>query len=340
MRKIWLTISVIPIVFAAGTIAFFLLIPMELITLGNFIAYMASLSTVVMVLVYLLTTSQQLNAMQSQLTEMQLTRNLQTQPLPYPRITKSEIIAPNFWGFPQDEFGKMHLVYTLMFVGSIENLGNSPAVSVDIFPRVVCIETRGAKQSDIVCLQDLTPTKEEMLERDWQRIECLPLRDLGAKEISCAFPDDHALVESFLSQRISQQQLQLTILYKNILGAGFRTDLAYAIDYPETESEKLKLLLKAMESAKIDFAEDLVQYETCRASGRTEKAEELSSKLRKDFPAKYKLENIHLELELIPGSFSVKPITEKEYAEELAKEIETHKRGFPLVRVAKDKTLH
>jgi hypothetical protein len=57
MRTKWLLVSTIPVIFAVGIVAFFALIPPESLTLNNFIAYMSSLSTAVMVLVYIITTS-------------------------------------------------------------------------------------------------------------------------------------------------------------------------------------------------------------------------------------------------------------------------------------------
>jgi hypothetical protein len=317
-------------------VAFFALIPTESLTLNNFIAYMSSLSTAVMVLIYILTTSQQLNTMQSQLTEMQLTRSLQNQPLIFPTIGESKIITPNFWGFPADKFKEMHLVYTVAFNGKVENLGNSPAISVDIFQKIVCTETRGSMASEeALCLEDKTVTKLEELERAWQKIECLPQKDSGSKDILAQFPDDHALIESFLNQRISLQELSLTILYRNVLGASFRTDMTYAIHCQEADTEKLKLFLKAMESGRIDFAEDLEEYKRLRLGQQSEKAREISSRLRKDFPIKYKLENIPLQLNMIAGSFSVKPITEKEYSEELTRRMETVNKTFPLVHLTR-----
>lgn len=278
--------------------------------------------------------------MQSQLSEMQVTRSLQTQPLIFPTVTESQILSPNFWGFPADNFQKMHLVYALEFTGKVENLGNSPAVAVDIFFRVVCTETRGSRASEEpFCLEDKTVTKLEVLERAWQKIECLPLKDMGSKEISCHFPDDHALIESFLSQKISQQRLHMIILYRNVLGASFCTRVEYEIDYEETDTEKLKLFLKAMKNARIDFAEGLEEYERLRGK-HIEKARELSDKLRKDFPAKYKLEDIHLKLSMTPGSFSVKPMTDKEYSEELTERMKAVAKTFPLVRVLKDENPH
>ena len=56
MKKDIIIILSIPIAFAVGIVAFFILFPLESLNLQIFIDYMASLSTVIMVLVYIITT--------------------------------------------------------------------------------------------------------------------------------------------------------------------------------------------------------------------------------------------------------------------------------------------
>lgn len=337
MRKEFLITISILIIYSVSIAVFFVLIPSEFITPTNFIDYAASLSTIVMVLIYILTTSRQLNTMQDQLKEMEATRNLQTQPLPYPKVEKAEIAPPNFWGFPHDRFEKIYLVYDVRFEGKINNIGNSPAIGVDCFPSVVCLETKGSKLSGgPLCMEDKTFTKAEMLRSEWKRIECISLKDGDSNVFSCVFPDDHAMIESFLSQRLTREQLRLAIFYKNILGASFKLEMVYEIGCPKAEIEKIKSYLKSMKSAKVDYSKELIQYRKLRANGQREKADRIFSKLRDEFPTRYKLENVTLDLTLIPGSFSVKPIDEEDYVNELTERVEAYEERLPLVRTIKE----
>jgi hypothetical protein len=329
MKKALLRDASIPLAFILGIIAFFALVPWESITLNDFIAYMASLSTVIMVLVYIVTTSRQLNAMKDQLSEMQTTRNLQNQPLLLPECTETKIIAPNFWGSPHDSFKEMHLEYPISFKGRIKNVGNTPAVNVSVFSSVKCLETRGSKLSGRpLCKEDRTITKEESISASRSmEIECVSCGKEDSVEVKFKFSDDHALLESMLSQQLTFQLLEMTILYKNLLGGCFRTEATYEIRCSQKGDEGIKSYLKAIRDAKIDYGKDLAEYKRIMAEGkgrRPKEAEEISKRLRQQFPIKYQLKNISLTLRLDSSLFSVKPISQEDYARVLKTMNESH----------------
>lgn len=126
MKRDWLMVISIPIIFVAGMVSFFVLLPPELITLVNFVAYVSSLSTIVMVLVYVFTTSLQLRAMQSQLNEMQYSRDAQVQPLLYFDKLKMSVKAPRFCLDPETK--KAGFVDRVDFDFSVSNIGNGCAL--------------------------------------------------------------------------------------------------------------------------------------------------------------------------------------------------------------------
>ncbi|MFC1507583.1 hypothetical protein ACFLQ6_11050, partial [Thermoproteota archaeon] len=104
MKTESLMIYSIPSIFILGIIAFFVLIPSGSITVNIFISYVASLSTVIMVLVYIFTTSRQLGVMRHQLDEIQYSRNVQVQPLIDIKDVTINLEAPRYYASPENEF--------------------------------------------------------------------------------------------------------------------------------------------------------------------------------------------------------------------------------------------
>jgi len=89
------------IVFVLGIISFFLT-PGELIQ--NFLNYMSGIAVIVLALLtasYVIVTSKQLAVMRGQLKEMGMTRNLQTQPLPFIFTPKCYLEATKCYYSPQ-----------------------------------------------------------------------------------------------------------------------------------------------------------------------------------------------------------------------------------------------
>ena len=166
----------IPVIFAVGVIAFFLGLPPELLTITNFIAYASSLSTVIMVLVYLFTNSQQLRIMETQLKEMEMSRNSQIQPLPYLEKPKAEMQVSRYYIGPSTKFKRMRLCCRFFFEFSVNNIGNGPAVAVDFIPK----------------LYPELPSNDyhyydSLVDSLGRRIECISLREGDSKKSVISF---------------------------------------------------------------------------------------------------------------------------------------------------------
>ena len=332
MKKEWMITASIPVIFAIGIIAFFTLIPAESWTADNFIGYVSGLSTAIMVLVYILTTSRQLTTMNNQLKEMQFSRTLQTQPLPLLTCQDAKIEKPRFYTSPRIEFSKLSMGYRILFEAEIENVGNGPAVTIDILPRIVCIEwSKGPSEFKPLCLAlKEAPKKHETVESVMERVAFLSLKEGASQKIHCLFPDRKSvLIKNILSPKYTTNYLDLTLLYKNVLGASFRTKMAYEIEYSDEDLDKIKSYMRAIETSKIDFAEELEEYENAMRQEDPEKAYTLSDKLHRKFIKKHKFEEIPLQLKLISEDFSVSPITEEQYRKEVERVKEFLKKEFP-----------
>lgn len=305
MRKELLLGISIPIIFTLGFIAFVYLIPAEYQTLDNFISYTSSLSTILMVLVVIVTTSLQLK-------EMQSTKLLQTQPFPtVTPLDKSRIEKLTFfYSYPES---KTLLYRRLFFFFSVENIGNAPIVALDIIPKLRFVDDEG---------------KTRTVEEAWERIDSLKpdekrevdvmFREHGGTKPSAA---DYILKRSISDERPCEKPLrpssiELTILYKNVIGANFKQRMLFDIYFYGEDMEIIKSCLKLSETAKIDFAETIKTLDSLMKRDE-DKGNEMINELNEDLSAKSGCKGINFAAVSRRGAFSVNPISEKEYQEHL-----------------------
>lgn len=286
----------IPLLFSIGIVAFFIF-QKDFITLNAFIMYLSSLSTVIMVLIYLFTTSQQLNAMQNQLFEMQYTRNVQSQPLLNFSNYKIQLSLPKF-RFKPAKREDISFLCQIIFTANVENIGNSPATSIDIIPSI------------------LSESKEKLAEESLGgKINVVSLKENDSKNILCVIDDsEHKIIEHLVEHRVVF--LQISTLYKNVLGMTFRQNVEFIMPiYLEDVYEKLVLCLKTTKTLEIDFTERIEEYKTFMKRENYEdaskKLDEMNVELEKRFGSQEEFEIPPL---ILSGSFSVNPITELEYS--------------------------
>jgi hypothetical protein len=301
MKRHGLLVISIPIIFAAGIISFFVLLPPELITLVNFIAYASSLSTIIMVLVYVFTTSLQLRAMQSQLNEMQYSRDVQVQPLLYFDKLKMSVEAPRFYLSPETEFKKVEFMCRVHFDFSVSNIGNGPAVAVDFVPNLARIIPRDNRITTLVKYVYNA------------RIECISLKKEDSQNISLMFLDDeHKFIDSVLGGEVV---LHLIIVFKNVLGMPFKEEVAFhVLVYEPKLKEKLKSCIKIVRTYRIDFAKDISEFEKLAELGRDEEARKKLEPMKVKLKAQLGgLEKVEIPTDIRSGSFSISPISQSEY---------------------------
>lgn len=317
MKNDLIMITSIPIIFTIGIFAFFIFLPQELITITNFIGYASSLSTVIMVLVYLFTNSQQLRIMKIQLKEMEMTRNSQIQPLPYLEEphAKMDLIRNYIDPTKPDE---MFLMSRFFFQFTVKNLGNGPAVSVDFIPKLYTNQIFSNEESKF------------LIDTIGERIECISLREGDSKKISFFFWDkNHSVIESLLRRyMIGPTLLKCTIVFKNSLGMAFKEEIGFVLNTQSDEDyEQIKTSVKTSKTIDIDFGDRMKKYNELKLQGHEIKADQIFSEIRDELNKKFSgKEKIKLSINIKLGSFSVNPISEKEYMTIISKQNETNNR--------------
>lgn len=313
--EILLTVS-IPIIFTAGIVSFFVLLPQEVVTLANFISYTSSLSTILMVLVVIFTTRQQLKQMES-------TKILQTQPFPLLAPLNESHVEPLkfFHGGPMRN---IILGCRPYFYYKIENIGNGPAAAVDIIPTVRYSDEEGKNVTEEFLWETIGAMKqnEEMsghilfpMHHDKPTgIECI-LRDFLSRKLPCEEPP-------------ARPEIDLTILYRNILGACFRQKLQYEILFSDGDEERIKSCLKLFETTRIDTSEDMEKHDQLVSSGRFEEATKLREELNKTLSKEEGCCKIPFRAYLKTDTFSIEHIPESEYQKEIKARRYGHVVGF------------
>lgn len=273
-------------------------------TLPVFVDYLAGLSAVAVILVYVLTTSQQLDVINKQIAEMQYSRNVQVQPLLYFDRMSVEFDPPRFYKGPFDGFRKLHFLCRIRFSFNFSNIGNGPAVGIDFFPNLVSVSSEGKLNT--------------LVETVGERIECISLREKDSKEIFFMFLDEkHRFIETILSQPVA---LELTILLKNALGMPFRENIRFEIFRALTASEDkfLKSCLKAVRTTEIDFVQQAKRFEELVKLGKDEEATRLMENLNEQLKGTLgDIQTIKLPVGVMSGSFSVMPMSESDYSKSL-----------------------
>ena len=314
MNREWLLAVAVLIILVFGIVAFFVLLPPELMTVANFIGYASSLSTIIMVLVYLFTTSRQLNIMRNQLNEMQFSRNVEVQPLPYLEKERVTLELPRYYTSPATEFKRMTILCRFFFDFTVTNIGNGPAIAVDFIPKLYGVVSAGKKEDTLV-------------ESIGKRVECISLREGDSRKIGLMFLDaGHKTVETLLKKyRVA---LACTITYKNALDMAFKEEMGFWISIPsEKEVKTIKSCLKTVKTAEIDFAEQVKEFEYLNEHGREKEANKIFKDVNKRLKDRFAgQEKLKLAIRIAAGSFSVSPISQSEYERLLTEKEEIIRR--------------
>jgi len=306
--KHWIMVLAIPTIFAVGIALFFVLLPLESISITNFVAYASGWSTVVMVLVYVFTTSRQLGIMQQQLKEMYYSRRVQVQPLIYPDKPKVTPESPHYYLGPETVFKKMRFMCRVFVDFKVNNLGNGPAVEIDFMPKLV------SKIWDPTLIRPRGKVTE-LVDGLGQRMECISLREGDNKEIGFIFFDEELkFVNSLLDNFFAYVSCE--IVFKNVLGMVFREtfDFRVALKDPAKEEEKLSMYLKTAKTAEIDFGKKIREFEALIEKGRENEAGDIFHGVNEEIKARFKgYEQLVLASDILPGSFSISTISQNDY---------------------------
>jgi hypothetical protein len=271
-----------------------------------------------MVLVYIITTSRQLNTMHNQLEEMQYSRGVQIQPLPYFEKPKADLDLPRFYVGPQTDFKKMELMCMLHVGFSVSNVGNGPAIAIDFLP-MICSGSRVKEQ--IILLKETLCS----------RIDCVPSGDRDPKPAEFHFSDkEHKAVEDLA--RNGRLAFGCEMVFKNSLGTAFREQVAFWLTIAsEKDLETLTSSLKRIKTAEIDFSKQVKRYKELMNVGRTEEAKKVlddaNALLEKDLG-----KQIVLKVETSWGAFDVRPISSSDYQKLLDDKLESERATRDAIR--------
>jgi hypothetical protein len=297
----------IPLVFSIGITAFWLLVPSASQSLSTFIGYMSSLSTIIMVLIVVAS-----NSLQRE--EMKNSRILQNQPLP--SVSVSGISSLSKLTFSIDfPAKKACLERSLNYSLSMENIGNGPAVAIEVFPELTYFNE-----------------KKESLTIGYGKIKFALIKPGEKVELKGWFLNEtgsfNDLSEGIMRPSLSTEPLcygtaprfsiiKLTIFFRNLLGATFREIAYFHVDISEESMPKVKDCLKAQKAMAIEHQENLNQL-TNIVKTDPEKARELTKQLNAKLKDLDGCGEIELELESNYNNFSVTQRTEKDYKKMIA----------------------
>jgi len=308
LSKQSLLVVIVPVLFATGLIGFFVFVPVDQMTLPTLIGYLSSLSTTVMVLVYIITTSRQLETMSKQLSEMEYSRNLQIQPMPYFKNLKAKFTLPRYYVYPAD-FKEMTMGTHIDARFDVSNLGNGPAIAVN-YSSVLKCGPRG-KISNVIEVTSFSPP-----------MNYVPLASEEAQEaiFLCSERGGQKLVEALVN--FGRLCLDIIVVYKNALGNSFLETNSCWLEIKSKDFEIVKSSLKMAKTAKIEFSDQLRKFKTMKESGRLNDAFEILKDVNKKILALSKgVEEIDFSVSIAYGSFTVRPISDKEYEKIIEKKL-------------------
>jgi hypothetical protein len=195
----------------------------------------------------------------------------------------------------------MDIHYRIFIELAIQNIGNGPAVAINFIPELF--------------FQDKY-IKVTRLETAWSPIDSL--REGSTKKVEFMFVDRNSImINHALYSSPYPATMRLITLYKNVLGGSFKSDATYLLLFSDADKEKLKTCLKIMKTSRIDYAEEIERHEVLKKQSEEGTSSDLFEKIHDEFPKKSGIENITFTVELWEGSFSVTPLTDKEYQNEL-----------------------
>ncbi len=239
-----------------------------------------------------------IRAMTKQLTEMEKSRILSSLPLPIINIKKCYIENPRLYYSPPD---KKHQVLSRYFVEyNIENKSNYLVADINV-TSLLNIYNKG---NDIV------------LSSAGKHISSLSSLEISPEKNNNDFmfvrDDESCLFESLRSGKLPE--LEVTIIYKNIIGSYFSVSQKFNIDVKNEESDELlKKWHSLISSFPINHKNDLAELKILKAKNLDDKWELLFEEVKKKVSQSTKGDSLDLNLREIPGTFSVNILTKDEF---------------------------
>lgn len=268
----------------------------------EFITYLSGSSTFVvaiLTILYVFTTSKQLDIMTNQLAEMKKDRELQNQPLPYIENINLSIEKPRFFYTPPDDEYSFQSRYN--FKASLNNLSESPAICIDISACIILPADNDKLILDSVCQRvDVLEGKCKLDEKD---------------EINLTFVGDcnGKIFEALRSENINTfPRLKIITLYRNISGGCFTYWNEYYIIPDQDKENTMRDWHTQIVSFPTKYKDKLSELKFLRKANR-DKWHNLFDNIKEEVACVIEEEVLELNISAIQGKFSIESMERDAY---------------------------
>lgn len=273
----------------------------------NFLDTISSISSffvAILTVIYVYTTSKQMDFMKQQLDQMQNEQRMREQPI-LDVVSKEFVIErPRFFYTPPED--RYSYLSRYFFFTRINNISNYPAVFVDVSAKLIFESKDGYKQLNA------TSTRINVI-----------AANSSSDKFDIMFPCDHrSILMSALRSSSSSglPKLEITIFFKSLSGANYKLVHMYWLDVAsddDSNSEILKNWHTKIVAAPIEEKETLEALKKT-LSGKAKQEvfdmskEQFDKKLLGD-------ESLPISLIEIPEKFLLKTISDAEFNDEIGK---------------------
>lgn len=267
----------------------------------DYISSLAALTIVFLTAAYVFITSRQLETMGSQLKEMKRSREHTSQPLVLVKPLDVYLEKPRLFYNPPE---KRYSGGSRLCIGcSVSNLGNSPAVSLDVCACLSIPHKKGDSVEFTTCAE---------------HIDVLPVIHSNASPENISFmfcEDDNAEIINAIRQNIPMEApiLKICAVYKNVLGACFACRQRLQLFYDrDTQDDTLKNWHCQISAFPSMLKREIEQMRRLRKKNE-EAWETLFSESKQKYESTLIGEDQKLKPVRVPNSFTTFVISEQKY---------------------------
>ncbi|MPM17362.1 hypothetical protein SDC9_63751 [bioreactor metagenome] len=271
----------------------------------DFITYLSGTSSffvAILTVLYVLTTTKQLEIMNKQLNQMEQGQALKSQPFPILELVKIELERPRFFYTPpKDEYSFHSKIY---MKGLLNNLLDEPVICIDISAEI------------------LLPSENKKLKMTTKRIEALKGKEQTKDGvIELMYPSDYnaTFINAIRENKVNNRpKLSVELLYRSISGGYFCQNSIFHVLEKDEANEQLKQWNTYIVSFNTKFRDELDFLKKC--VNHDEKWDKVFSDIKELIVADLGDESrITFDSRAIYGSFDVKSISKEEYDSKVKK---------------------
>lgn len=273
-------------------------------TIGAISSFFVALLTVI----YVYTTSKQLDFMKQQLNQMQQEQRMNEQPILDLVSSEFKIERPRFYYTPpEDEYSYLARYF---FSVHLNNISNYPAVFVDLSAQLI-VKENGT---------------ELYLDTSSKRLNVIPANSVSDKvQIMFVGDSEHKIMSALRSYSAENlPKLKIVVYYKSLSGANYQLTHTYWLDLKKDNNESFDVLRNwhtTLVSAPIEEKEILERLKKAPIGKARDQVFEISKEL---FDKKLMGNDaLLLHMPEIPKGFSLKIISDDEFNHA----IESHRYG-------------